>query len=297
MEIYTLIASGGLTLSFFVLYIYRKEKERSRLFFYYAILSFVLFLIVFMSSAKLYKKEIITFLSSIKQEERIEKGKEGVKSVNKIQIEKVSTEKRIDVPLFSQLPELPRGAAVTSLSMLLQFEGINVEKMELSKKVKKDTTPMTFQHGKIHFGNPNIGFVGDMYSYRQPGYGVYNKPIQELAEIYLPRKVVNLTGSDFTKIINSLNHEKPVWIITNRTYKQLDATQFDTWETPKGDIEVTYKEHSVVTGYDESYIYFNDPLTFQKDQRAVKSDFIAAWEQMGKQAITVCSQYVNNRCQ
>ncbi len=52
-------------------------------------------------------------------------------------------------------------------------------------------------------------------------------------------------------------------------------------------MKITYKEHSVlVTGYDQSYIYFNDPLTGEKNKKAPKQHFINAWKQMGSQAIT-----------
>ena len=47
------------------------------------------------------------------------------------------------------------------------------------------------------------------------------------------------------------------------------------------------KKHSVlITGYDDRFIYFNDPWATNKNSRAPKADFIAGWEQLGKQAIS-----------
>ncbi|GAE94580.1 hypothetical protein JCM21714_3751 [Gracilibacillus boraciitolerans JCM 21714] len=49
--------------------------------------------------------------------------------------------------------------------------------MKLSEKIKKDDTPYTMKNGVIYFGDPNIGFVGDMYNLENPGYGVYHDPL------------------------------------------------------------------------------------------------------------------------
>jgi uncharacterized protein YvpB len=79
----------------------------------------------------------------------------------------------------------------------------------------------------------------------------------------------------------------PVWIITNATFKELSDNQFQTWETDDGEMKVTYHEHSVViTGYDDNYVYINDPL---KGSNIPKNrvDFEKAWIQMGRQAMTV----------
>ncbi|KMY52561.1 hypothetical protein AC623_20530 [Bacillus sp. FJAT-27231] len=193
----------------------------------------------------------------------------------------------LNAPLVSQLPELPRGCEVTSLSMLLQYAGVNVEKMELAKRIKKDPTPFQMENGQIFFGNPNVGFVGDMYNINNPGYGVYHKPIKELAEKYLPTQIIDLTGKEFNEIEISVSNGFPVWIIINTRYSKLHPEEFDTWNTTRGKIRMTYREHSVlITGYDKNYIYFNDPLTGNKNKKAPKPDFIEAWAQMGRQAIT-----------
>lgn len=194
----------------------------------------------------------------------------------------------IDAPLISQLPELPRGCEVTSLAMLLQWAGKDVDKMKLADKIYKDKTPLEHKDGRIYYGHPNSGFIGNMYTRNEPGLGVYHRPIKELAEQYLPKQILDFTGQEFDKVLYMLAQEKPVWVIINTRYTELPESEFVTWITPKGEIAITYRMHSVlVTGYDEHYIYFNDPLTNVKNRKALKSEFIAAWEQMGRQAIAI----------
>ena len=74
------------------------------------------------------------------------------------------------------------------------------------------------------------------------------------------------------------------------TFKKLPDSEFRTWHTPSGTVKITYSEHSVlITGYDETYIYFNDPLTGEKNKKAPITDFEESWVQMGSQAITINS--------
>ncbi|MRH44794.1 hypothetical protein GH741_19270 [Aquibacillus halophilus] len=194
---------------------------------------------------------------------------------------------RLDAPIVGQHPELPRGCEVTSLAMLLQYFQVDVEKMELAEKVKKDNTPYKVTSDGIFFGNPSNGFVGDMYSFSNPGLGVYHEPIAELAKQYLGDQVLDFSGGSFYEVLQHLNQDRPVWIITNTLYKELPETEFETWQTDDGPIEITMREHSVlVTGYDEEFIYFNDPILAETRKAPFKS-FEEAWVQMGKQAITV----------
>nr|WP_302328564.1 C39 family peptidase [Salirhabdus salicampi] len=193
---------------------------------------------------------------------------------------------QIDVPLIGQYPELPRGCEVTSLAMLLQYHNIQVDKMTLAKEVKKDPAKYKVKDGKVHFGHPNKGFVGNMYTLSEPGYGVYHKPIANLAKKYAGDRVHDLTGKSFYKVLQSVNRNEPVFVITNAKYKKLPSSAFTTWETSQGPVKITMQEHAVViTGYDKDYIYFNDPL--KREKKAPFDDFKAAWVQMGKQAITI----------
>lgn len=193
----------------------------------------------------------------------------------------------LEAPLIHQYPELPRGCEVTSLAMLLQFAGLDADKMTLAKKIAKDTTPFQRRNGKIYFGNPNDGFVGDMYSLNKPGLGVYYGPILDLLEEYMPSQTVNLTGRSFEDIYYFLSKGLPVWVISNGPFRKLGSSEFQLWQTPSGPIKVTYRMHSVlITGYDDKYIYVNDPLYNAPNRKINKNDFIEAWVQMGSQAIS-----------
>ncbi|MDN3017558.1 C39 family peptidase [Paenibacillus sp. BSR1-1] len=189
--------------------------------------------------------------------------------------------KLLDVPLLNQMdkPLLYNGCEVTSLAMILNYSGVNVTKNELAKNIK--TVPLTYRNGKK--GNPNAGFVGDMA--HGPGLGVYNGPVYELAQKYAGDKAVNLTGSPFTDLLKKVSQGHPVWIITTTNFAPVSV--FQTWDTPQGKIDITFSEHSVViTGYDENYIYINDPYG-TKNKKLDRDNFIKAWEKMEKQAIII----------
>ncbi|MFJ7725058.1 C39 family peptidase [Neobacillus sp. NPDC097160] len=188
---------------------------------------------------------------------------------------------QLDVPLLNQMdkPKLYNGCEVTSLAMILNYHGVKVTKNELAENIK--TVPLNYSNGKK--GNPNAGFVGDMVN--GPGLGVYNSPVLELAQKYVGNRAVNLTNSSFTDLLKKVGQGLPVWIITTSNFTPVSV--FQKWDTPQGKIDITFSEHSVaITGYDENYIYVNDPYG-EKNKKLNRESFIKAWEQMGKQAIVI----------
>lgn len=202
---------------------------------------------------------------------------------------KLPEKKKLDVPVIMQMPELPRGCEVTALAMLLNYNGKDVSKMELARKIKKDTTPQQVDsNGRIINGNPYDGFVGNMYDVKQSGYGVYHGPISELARSYFKEKVLDLSGLEFDDLLYFISNGHPVWVITNVTYKPLEESYFQMWHTPTGIVKVTNKLHSVViTGYDKNNVYVNDPLSSSPNKTVNKLEFQKSWEQMGNQAVCI----------
>jgi uncharacterized protein YvpB len=195
----------------------------------------------------------------------------------------LAEEIQLDVPLLNQMdePRLYNGCEVTSLAMLLQYWGINVTKNELAEQIPR--VPLVYGDGKN--GNPNMGFVGNMED--GPGLGVYHGPIFYLANtnVHDPLIVKNLSNHPFSSILEKVSQGLPVWVITTTSFSPIP--HFQAWSTPQGSVGVTFKMHSVViTGYDQDYIYLNDPYG-TKNKKVNKEKFITSWVQMGSQAIVI----------
>lgn len=219
---------------------------------------------------------------------RMNKLKEESRKQQHQTLSKHTTKVLLNAPLIKQMPELPRGCEVTSLAMLLQFSGVHVTKMALAEKIKKDPTPFSKEDGEVYFGNPNTGFVGDIYSFKKPGYGVYHSPVAILARHYMGKQIIDLTGQSFQAVLDELAEGEPVWVINNTHFAPLPKKYWETWETPEEPVKISYQEHSVlVTGYDKKYIYFNDPLAGIKNRKVDRHSFIDAWNQFGNQAISI----------
>jgi uncharacterized protein YvpB len=191
----------------------------------------------------------------------------------------------IDAPVFAQRPELPAGCEITSLTMLLNYQGITKSKMELVDEMPKDDTSFTLNaDGSIAFwGNPNTGFVGDV-TRKQRGFGIYHSGLFPLLKTYIPQ-AIDVTGESFEMYEQQVAHDIPVIVWTtidfNIPYKWV------TWDTPQGPLKTTYAEHAVLlVGYDENNVYLNDPLSGKKQVQVNKAQFIDSWSAMGKQGLT-----------
>ncbi|GAA0595884.1 C39 family peptidase [Virgibacillus siamensis] len=218
------------------------------------------------------EKEMLQFKKTTEVSEEDSQTSAGKKAVKKTVL---------DVPLVNQMasPQIYNGCEVSSLAMLLKYHGYEVTKSELADKIPR--VPLTYENGLK--GNPNKGFVGDMED--GPGLTVYHGPIHNLAADYAGKQAVDLTGKSAETLFQHVSNGMPVWVIT--TTNSVPVNNFKTWNTPSGKIQVTFSVHSVVvTGVDEKYVYINNPYGY-KNQRLSKENFIAAWKQMGSQAVTI----------
>ena len=192
------------------------------------------------------------------------------------------------VPTQSQLPDLPNGCEVTSLSMLLTAGGTPVDKDVLARDQPTNPTPPVFSgppgdfYSISRWGNPNTAFVGNVEGY---GYGIYHAPLAKLLDRKTQGHALDLTGRPFSEILARLRLGTPIVLWTTSTFAP--PTRWVTWTTSEGPVRATQLEHAVLlVGYTRDKLVVNNPLTGRQEQVS-PAPFIAAWQQMGRQALTL----------
>jgi uncharacterized protein YvpB len=195
----------------------------------------------------------------------------------------------IHLPAMSQMPQLRNGCEITSLSMLLTYVGHPVSKMALAAEEPRDETPLVTDKSTkkiLYWGNPNIGFVGSVGGQKKWGYGIYHGPLTQLVNEYLPKRGLDLTGAPFQTLESIVAGGTPVEIWDTSTFAP--TTDWVTWQSPEGPVHATFYEHAVLmVGYDQNFVFINNPLNGKAAQRVPIAPFIKAWEQLGQQAVTV----------
>ncbi len=197
----------------------------------------------------------------------------------------------------SQNPQLPNGAEVTSLSMLLATAGHPVSKVTLANEIAKDPAKevvktSTYQ-GKtitqiLAWGNPNVGYVGNMFVAGK-GYGVYNRPIYLLLKKIMPKYAANLSGQPFSSVLTKVGEKIPVVAWTTLNFQA--PTYWITWKTAQGPFRATPTENTVlIVGYNKTAktVSVDNPET-GTTETVPMTPFIQSWQQLGSQAVTLKS--------
>ncbi len=199
------------------------------------------------------------------------------------------------VAALDQYPQLPNGCEVTSLAMLMGAVGHPVSKMTLAGEMPKDPTQLLLgtttnasgqpAHYVKFWGNPNVGFVGNVYRAGY-GYGIYHGPMTKFLNRLLPGRAEDLTGAGFHTILQHVASGIPVEVWTTTTFRP--TNDWVTWQSPEGPVKATPLEHAVLlVGYGPGVLYVNNPLNGKAAQKIAEAPFLQSWDQLGKQAITV----------
>ena len=182
-----------------------------------------------------------------------------------------SNEAFLTVPVIMQLPELPTGCEAVSVTMLLNYAGVEITKSQVAEEMPRAN-------------DPHLGYLGDPFTYY--GGTIYPEPFEGLITGYVG-SYQNLTGVSIEKIRALLMDGKPVVAWISEEYGS-EHRGFDEWyelgsffgfssyhagqyytDATTGNRYFLASDSKIwrnflhclcLTGFDETVIYFNDPL-------------------------------------
>lgn len=191
---------------------------------------------------------------------------------------------------ISQYPELPTGCEITSLTMLLNYcyettSDNSIDKTLLADEyMDKDISGFNETFSEAFHGNP----------FSSNGWGCYAPVITNAANRYIENQNVvknfrayDITGTDFSTIIQNICNQHPVliWTTINRAEKpqkimiDFDNGESEYWSCP---------EHCVMlTGYDLK----KETVTLYDPTSGIKTEdmklFIDRYYDLGMQAVII----------
>lgn len=181
----------------------------------------------------------------------------SITGTRKITIKEPSKTYRIEnFPTYSQYPNYPNGCESIALYTLLKYYNINVTPEDIVNKLKKGSGPYR-ENGVLYGGDPEIEFVGDPRD--KHGYGVYQKPIIDVANQY-KSGMIDYSGNSLSQVLEIVKKNIPiqVWVSINLE----DTKKCTSWIHPISGKKIDWicNLHSVVIiGFNSNKIIVSDP--------------------------------------
>lgn len=189
---------------------------------------------------------------------------------------------QLDVPIISQYPELPTGCEITSLTILLNYLGYNIDKTTLAKNYLDYTYSTSITFSDAFIGNP----------FNNDGYGCFAPVIEKAAKKYLTSinsnyNVQNKTGTELENLLVEVANQHPIIVWTSMSL--VDIHNKLVWTLSDG-TKVYWPENEhvvVISGYnlENQTITVIDPMKGKGDYPLNR--FQKIYNDMGKQAISI----------
>jgi len=195
------------------------------------------------------------------------------------------SEGRFFLEISGFLQENDLTCEIASLRTALGYHGTYVSEEELIEKLHFDTRESMASDGT--WGDPEEGFIGDVNGsiFLRTGFGVYDKPIAELAKNYHNASV--LENATVTEILQEVVSGNPVIVWGLLSYRDPVS-----WRTQEGKtIEVYPGEHArVAIGFvgeisNPEKIILLDPIYGEIEMDIDK--FVYDWSIMENRAVVV----------
>ena len=218
----------------------------------------------------------------------------GKKAICKVYI-MPSSKKIANVPLIGQ-QKLPTGCETCSAVMLLNYYGYNISETSFADKylIKR---PLGYGKYGLEGPDPNCAFIGSPYTTNS--FGAYAPVMAKSMNSYLAKKsykAVSVNGKSLEYLAGKyIAQGQPVMVWA--TIYMTASYKTTTWRVNYTDENARYKKGSsytwlanehclLLTGYDSSYYYFNDPWTNSRIAYS-KSIVNTRYNELGKQAVVM----------
>jgi Uncharacterized protein conserved in bacteria len=187
-----------------------------------------------------------------------------------------------EVNIIMQNPELPNGCEITSLAMVLNKLGYNVDKLTLNDKYL-EIGPI----GLTNYYKANVGNPRDANSFGSYSPVIFNTAEKYLADQGKTHTTYDITGHNIDEVYYQLSQGNPVimWTTLDINTKPL---VIKTWQVDGETLNWKHPLHCVVlTGYDMN----NKTVTVADPNVGVVTHsmdlFELRWREMGSQAIYI----------
>jgi len=159
-------------------------------------------------------------------------------------------------PTYNQYPNYPNGCESIALYTLLKYYNVNVTPDEIVNNLKKGSGPYR-ANGVLYGGDPEMEFVGDPRD--KHGYGVFQKPIIEVANLY-KKDIIDYSGQSLDNVLKIVQENTPVQVWASINMQ--DTKKCASWIHPITGKKIDWicNLHSVVIiGFDSNTIVVSDP--------------------------------------
>lgn len=189
-------------------------------------------------------------------------------------------ELRLGVDNIEQNPELPTGCEVTSLTIVLNYLGYDVDKLTLAD--------LFLPKGEIGETHPDEAFIGNPRD--KSSYGANAPVLVTTANDYLAKAegkhtAYDITGTEFPELIKYINDGYPVMVW--ETMHMLESYPSTKWKLDSGEYQWYARFHCMVLiGYTNDKYIMADPLNngiTYYDKDIVEQRY----SELGQQAIVI----------
>lgn len=196
--------------------------------------------------------------------------------------EEIPSSYYIGAEVIYQNPELPTGCEITSLAMLLNYWGYDIDKVELSDNYLNKNYDYSCTFYDAFIGNPTS----------DSGFGCYSPVIEDAAYSFLrvaesDLEVYNITGLSLDDVFHYIALDRPVVIWASMSL--VDVHYYHAWTTDSGEEAWWYEnEHCMLlTGYDydNGTVTVCDPLKGEYTYDMYR--FEEVFNQLEQQAVTI----------